>query len=325
MKPDPIPVPIIISGSIAVDRIMNYPGKFADIIQPDKLHVLSLSVLLDKLQDTRGGVAANIAYNLALLGDQPILYGAVGNDVKDYMNSLAKLGVNTAHLRFSKLPTATFTVMTDLADCQIGGFYPGAMTEGKKLSFKSFNDQNAFFVISPHDPVGMAKQVAEVKKYQLRMLYDIGQQVSNVDVEDLKAGLDAAEVLIVNDYELGVIEKRARKKLEDLIDQIKVVIVTLGEKGAIVIEDGKTKKIKAVKLSKKQVADPTGAGDAFRAGFLYGHTRSWPAVKSAQLGAVVASFAIQKHGTQEHKFSKSQIDKILMETYKEEDNLGYTA
>lgn len=298
---------ILLSGSIAFDRIMQFPGKFAEVIQPDKLHVLSLSVLLQELEDTPGGVAANIAYNLALLGDDPVLYGSVGYDAATYMNQLASVGVNTEFVHYSQMHTASFTVMTDLAHCQVGGFYPGAMGDAANLKFSHFKDRDYFYVVSPHDPAQMAKQVEECVHHKLRLFYDVGQQAVNIPDEDIQAGIEAAELLIVNDYEMTVLTEKTGWSQAEIIKKVKVCIVTLGENGCEVYQGGNTKPEKIPAATVVQVIDPTGAGDAFRAGFLYGYTRDWPIVEAAQLGAVIAAFAVEYKGTQTHQCTKAQI------------------
>lgn len=305
---------LILTGSIAVDRILNFPGKYVDVIQPEKLHVLSLSVLVDHLVDTRGGIAANIAYNLSLLGEKPVLLGSVGQDAKEYMADLKKRGINTSFLHYSQKPTASFTVMTDMADCQVGGFYPGAMGDASSLTLHHFDPTKDFIVISPHDPLMMARQVREAKKKKFRYFYDIGQQVSNVPDDDVLAGVNGAELLIVNDFEMGVVEKKTGLTQAEIVKKIPVVIITLGEKGSVYFDHGKKVEIKAVPV--KKVADPTGAGDAYRGGFLYGYIRSWPLERCVQLGSIVATFAIQQHGTQEHTFTKTEIEKIAKKHYK---------
>lgn len=230
--------PIVLTGSVSFDRIMVFPGRFSEVIQPDKLHVLSISVLLDELKESRGGVAANIAYALALLAEQPILYASVGENARAYMGELAELGVQTQHVHYSKLPTATFTVMTDRDDCQVGGFYPGAMSDAQGLKLKQFQAQHPLVVISPHDPAQMARQVAECHSLSLPMVYDIGQQVSNVSADDLRAGVEAAQVLIVNDYEMGVLMAKTGWSHAAISKRVPVVVVTLGAQGCEVFTKG---------------------------------------------------------------------------------------
>lgn len=305
---------IILTGSVAMDRIMVFPGKFEDVIQPDKLHILSVSVLLDELKETRGGVAANIAYNLALLKQESVLLAAVGEDARGYMNDLADMGVDTGCLHYTQSKTASFSVITDQNDCQVGGFYPGAMSEAGGLSLEKWRDSEALIVISPHDPAQMALQVEECQKFKLRMLYDVGQQVGNLNQQDLRAGVEAAELLILNDYELGLLMEKTGWNQTQILKKVKLLLVTLGEMGVRVLQDGEEERVVgAVKL--KKVIDPTGAGDAFRAGFLYGYVRDFDVIESAQLGCVVASFAIQQHGTQEHQHDNNKIIERHNETY----------
>ncbi len=306
---------VVLSGSIAFDRIMVFPGTFAEVIQPEKLHVLSLSVLLDDLKETRGGVAANIAYNLALLGDAPVLYGSVGENARSYMKDLGERGVDVSKLHYSDKPTATFTVMTDRDDCQIGGFYPGAMFDASSLTLEPFKDQDVLVVVSPHDLAQSATQVSQAKTFGLRLLYDVGQQAAILSADDLQAGIEAAEVVIANDYEWGLIEKKSGWSRQQIVEKVRVAIVTLGAEGSLVYVDGQESQVGAVSLTKDQVQDPTGAGDAFRAGFLHGYIRDWEVTKCVQLASVVASYAIQKKGTQEHEFEVDQVEKLVKKTY----------
>lgn len=314
---------LVLAGSVSFDRIMRFPGTFEQAIQPDKLHMLSISLLLDELRITRGGVAANIAYNLALLGEKPILYATVGEDARLYVKDLAKMGINVDNVHYSHLNTATFTVMTDKHDCQVGGFYSGAMGDAESLTFKPWakQRQNALMVISPHHPEQMARQVAEAQKYKLRMVYDIGQQVNNVVAEELQQGLEAAEVLIVNDYEMGLLEKKTGWSKRKITEKVPVVVVTLGEHGCEMFTQSgsrdacviRSQSVPAVAVA--SVVDPTGAGDAFRAGFLYGYIRQWPLHQAAQLGATVAAYAVEAFGTQEHRFTKNELSARYLTAY----------
>src|SRR3990172_1163966 len=159
---------LILAGSIAIDRIMNFTGKYRDLIQPDKVHVLSIGVLVDKLQHSHGGTGANITYNLALLGEQPILLGAVGPEANDYLQKLEKLGIDVSHVHTSSLPTATFSTLTDSDDNQVGGFYPGAMSDSTTLSLIPWKNQAVLAVISAHDPSAMRQQVEEGTQNSIR-------------------------------------------------------------------------------------------------------------------------------------------------------------
>lgn len=305
---------IVLCGSFAVDRIMTFDGRFKDMIKPDKLHVLSLSIILNNLKDTPGGTGANIGYSLALMGEQPILLCAVGPNTKDYEERLAGLGIDMSRVFHSDKPTASFTVMTDLDDCQVGGFYPGALADSASLKLEQFKDNDIFVVVSSTDPSQMRQNVAECKALGLRLFYDVSQQVSNSPIEDLRRGVETAELLIVNDYELTVLAQRTGHSEQEIKNQVKVCLVTLGAQGSEIYQDGQlVGKVKAAKP--QQVADPTGAGDAFRAGFLYGYVRGWDLLVCAQLGSVTAVYAIEKLGTQEHTFTPKQLLARYQENY----------
>jgi adenosine kinase len=310
---------IIICGSIAIDRIMNFSGRYRDLIKPEKLHVLSLSTLLDKLEDSPGGIGANIASNLAYLGEHPVLLGAVGVEARDYINKLAGLGIDTSHVHFSHLPTASFNVITDSEDSQVGGFYPGAMSDSASLDFKFLESRDDLVVIAAHDPTAMNRQVKECKKRGLRLVYDPGQQVAS-DLPDLKAGVEAAEVLIVNDYELSVLCDKIGMTPADLKKRIPVMITTFGKEGSIIEGSAISTPLPIGIAKPDKVIDPTGAGDAYRAGFLYGYARQWDLRKCGQLGAVIASFIVEHHGTQ-REFSTAAVMKRYQDNFKEEIEL----
>lgn len=294
---------LVVTGSIAIDRIMNFSGSYADHIHPEKLDRLSVSIFLDSVADSYGGVAANIAYTLALLGDEPILLGSVGPDGLLYMEKLAHHGVNIAHVFESKLPTATFTVMTDGQQNQIGGFYPGAMFDSESLQLQPWANQDALVIVSPHNPATMRAQVQECKELGLRLCYDIGQQVSNTQPEDMQAGIAAAELVIVNDYELSVLAKKTGRTVDDIKKHVPVVVTTFGPHGSRIEGVAVPEPIEVGVAEPQQIVDPTGAGDAYRGGFLYGYARGWDLRACAQLGAACASFALEHHGTQAHTWT----------------------
>jgi adenosine kinase len=310
-------MPIVVSGSIAIDRIMNFSGRYRDHIRPEKLDSLSISIFLDELADAYGGVGANIAYSLALLGEEPILLGAVGKDALLYLEKLAHDGVNITHVFESAQPTASFNVITDADQNQIGGFFPGAMFDSDSLSFEPWKDRAPMVVVSPHDPKAMKRQVEECRRWSLRLCYDIGQQVSNLPGEDMRAGVEAAEILILNEYELTVLSQKTSLSIEEIKRKVPIVITTLGKKGSV-IEGAKVPQAIEVGVAKpKKVADPTGAGDAFRSGFLYGYARDWPLKACAQLGAVCGTYAIETMGTQSHRFTPAEITARYRENFKE--------
>ena len=308
---------MVLAGSIAIDRIMNFKVRYKDLIQPEKLHVLSVSVLVDKLQRSHGGIGANIAYNLALLGEQPILLGAAGKDAEDYLQKLSQLGVDVSHVHLSELPTASFSVLTDLDDNQVGGFYLGAMGDSTTLSLIPWKGKNALAVISAHDPDAMRQQVDECVTHDIRYCYDVGPQVTNIVAEDIKAGLAKTELLFVNDYELGVMAKKVGQPEGKVKNSVPVCVTTLGKQGCKIEGNQVDGSIEVPAVSKAKVVDPTGAGDAFRAGFLFGYVRDLPLEKCARLGSVAASFAIEERGTQEHSFSLADCQERYQQTYGE--------
>lgn len=314
---------IILCGSIAIDRIMNFKGNYADLIHPKKIHVLSVSILLASLKNTPGGVAANISYTLALLKDAPVLLGSVGMDAQEYIDNLSAMGIDTTNVHFSKLPTASFNVITDMQDNQVGGFYPGAMGDSKSLSLAPWKKTKKLIVISPNDPACMKRLTLECKKWNMRLFYDISQQVSNVPAQDLIVGLKTAELLILNDYELAVFSKRTGYSIERIKKSVPVCVTTLGEKGSIIEGASVTKPIKINVAKPKTIVDPTGAGDAYRAGFLYGYIRDWPLATCGNLAAVTATFAIEKHGTQEHVFTLEQVKRRYTASFGKTDDLKY--
>jgi adenosine kinase len=313
---------LVVCGSIAIDRIMNFSGRYQDLIQPNKLHVLSVSMLLDKLEDSPGGIAANITNNLALLGDRPILLGSVGSgpDAKTYMDQLASRGVDITHVHFSQLPTAAFNVITDSDGSQIGGFYQGAMGDADALTFTPWQGQNVIAMISAHNPEAMNRQVAECVQNGIRLIYDPGQQVSD-PTTDLAAGVAAAEVVFANDYELSVLYKKINTTSEQLKTKVPIVVTTYGKDGSIIEGKSLPRPIKIAAAKPTKVVDPTGAGDAYRAGFLYGYLRQWDLRQCGQLGSVVASCIVEQHGTQ-RQFSRQAIIDRYRDNFNQEISLA---
>lgn len=299
--------PVVISGSIAIDRIMGFEGKYRDLITPENIKTLSISPLLNRLEISNGGVAANICYSLALLGDAPVLLGSVGPDASVYMNSLAKAGVDTSHVHFSTVPTASFSVITDSDENQVGGFYPGAMSDSLPLSFKPWKGTGAIVVVGAHDPSGMVRQVAEAKRWNLRMVYDASQQVTSLGKQELLDGVEAAEVLILNDYEMALLSDKTGLSLTQIGRKVPVLITTLGKDGSLIEGASVPEPIRIPIAEPRKVSDPTGAGDAYRSGLLFGLARGWDLAASARLGATVASFAIEYHGTQGHTFTPAEV------------------
>ncbi len=310
---------LVICGSIAIDRIMNFSGRYRDLIQPDKLHVLSISTLLDTLEDSPGGTGANIAYCLAKLGEEPLLIGSVGHDAETYIKKLDQAGVDTSGVHFSDLPTASFNVFTDSEDSQVGGFYQGAMADSEQVSFSPWAHKDVLAVVAVHNPEAMNRQVQECRRAGLRLVYDPGQQIAN-DSVDLAAGVDTAELLFVNDYEQSLMRRRLNREPEQLKKQVPIIVTTLGKEGSIIEGTGLPEPIRIGIAKPDAVKDPTGAGDGYRAGFLYGYLRQWELKACGQLGAVVASFIVERHGTQV-PFEKADVIKRYRDNFNEEIEL----
>lgn len=311
---------LILSGSISIDRIMNFSGKYRDLIQADKLHVLSLSILVDKLVNSRGGTATNIAYNLSLLQEKPIVLGSIGKDAKVYLADLQSYGINTKFIHLSDLPTATFTVMTDLEDNQVGGFYPGAMADIASLTLKPWYKKSPLVVISAGDYTGMDNLVQECIKHNLEYVYDPGQQVTNMTPDKIVRGLENAKILMVNDYELGTIINRTGFSEDKIFSIVPLVVITLGAEGTKLSGSTLKKPLYIPALKNIKVVDPTGAGDSYRAGFLYGYLRDWDLIACARLASTIASYTISVHGTQNHHFSLAELSEKHYSAYGTELN-----
>lgn len=289
---------IVVSGSIAIDRIMSFKGHYRDLIEPAKLHVLSVSVLVDSADTAEGGIGANICFNLAGFGLNPVLLGSVGDDAKDYIADLKSRGVNTSHIHISQLATASFNVLNDVEGNQVGGFYPGAMCDADSLSFKDFADPDTLFWVAPHDPAAMRRQCDEAKQLGLRLGYDPGQQVSNISDDDLRAGIEAAEIVIINEYELEVLCSKTGFSAEQLAKTVPLLITTHGAAGSSISGKNVSSPLQIGSVKPTSLVDPGGAGDAYRGGFLYGYLRQWDLKKCGQLGATLAAFVIENFGPQ---------------------------
>lgn len=311
---------LIISGSIAIDRIMNFKGHYRELIDGSQLEVISVSVLVDSFNQARGGTGANIAYNLACLGERPILLGSAGRDAEIYIADLAEAGVDTSHVHTSDLATATFNVLTDSGGNQVGGFYPGAMGDASSLTFTNLRGREALFCVAAHDPAAMRQQVEECRQNGLRLMYDPGQQVSNLDGADLKAGVEAAEILFVNEYELNLLAKKTGYSEDSLRSLVPVLVSTHGERGSMVSGKNVPQPVQIMSSKPALIADPTGAGDSYRAGFLYGYLRQWEVEKCGRLGSVLASFVLENAGPQSD-INLSAVKQRYQENYKQEIEL----
>jgi len=293
---------LYVSGSLALDRIMNFPGKFADHILPDKIHILNVCFLVDGMSEYFGGTAGNIAYNLALLGEKPLILGCAGKDFGPYAERLTALGLSLSGIRrVEDQFTAGAYITTDETDNQITGFNPGAMRERCGYQFPAKHDGKALAIISPGNVNDMIELPAYFKKAGIPYIFDPGQQITALTGEQMAGAIEGSLALCTNDYELEMVMKATGLTREALLKRTGALITTLGDQGSLIAEGDKETRVAAVKVDK--ALDPTGAGDAFRAGLLKGLTLGRSLAESAALGSVCAAWCVEKKGTQEHSFS----------------------
>jgi len=312
---------VIVSGSLAFDQIMDFPGKFSEHIMPEKLHILNLSFLVDTLRKGFGGTAGNIAYSLSLLGVETALFGAVGRDFAPYRKFLKKHHVYTGFVKeVNKLQTSSAFGITDSTDNQIWGFYSGADSESDKLSVDEIKEKIDFAVIAPHNPKAMIKFAKGYTNMKIPYLFDPGMQLRWLGKQDLLAGFRGARVIIGNDYEIEVMQRKTGIDNLHGYFKDKIVITTLGEKGSRLSGDGKTVTVKSAKV--KNTLDPAGAGDAYRAGFLAGYLRNLPLKTCGQMGSVAAAYTVEKYGTTTHEFSLPEFKTRYRENYPDSLPIG---
>jgi len=294
---------ILCTGSVAFDYLMSFPGYFKDHILPEKLERISLSFLVDSMVRQRGGIAPNIAFNLALLGDKPRLLATVGEDFEEYRAWLEQHGVDT---RFVKVIngkyTASFFANTDKSNAQIASFYAGAMANAAELHIIDAQKGDiSLVVISPNDPAAMDQYVDECKKMKIPYLYDPSQQIVRMDKDTLCNGVDDADSLFVNEYEFELLQNATGLKADDIRRKVRFMVVTQGKEGALIYADDKEYVIPI--FPPDEIQDPTGVGDAFRGGFLRGLTLGLDWQTCGQMGSLSATYCLERRGTQNHAFT----------------------
>lgn len=296
---------IVLTGSVAYDYLMTFPGRFQDHILPDRLDRISLSFLVDRMERRRGGVAANIAYTLALLGERPTMMATVGDDFADYRSWLEAHGVDTSAVReISGVSTASFFVNTDEANAQIASFYTGAMAHAAELRFADLPFRPDLVVISPNDPGAMQAYVRECRALGLPYFYDPSQQIVRLDATTLREGIESSVGLFVNDYEFSLICQKTGLDVEAARRLLGILVITCGEHGADLYTPDTAAHVPAIPPTTP--ADPTGVGDAFRGGFLKGFLHGLPLERCGQMGALAATYCLESFGTQGHRFSLSE-------------------
>lgn len=287
---------------MAYDRIMDFPGRFSDHILPDKIHILNVCFTLNGMVEKFGGTAGNIAYSLSLLREKPMILATIGRDYITYFERLRENGISVDGIRVIENEfTASAYITTDRADNQITGFNPGAMKHPSEYDFNSIDPDKTLVIIAPGNLQDMKGYARICREKGIRHICDPGQSLTLWDAASLKEWIDGSTILISNDYELEMIMNITGLGKKSLLGMTKTLITTLGDKGSVISTSGPDIRIPAAKAA--AVVDPTGAGDAYRAGLVKGLAEGKNIEVSAKMGAVAAAYAIEKYGTQEHRYT----------------------
>jgi adenosine kinase len=293
---------ILVSGSLAYDRIMSFPGAFADHILPDMIHILNVCFLVDGLEEKFGGTAGNIAYSLRLLGEKPTILSAAGKDFAAYEAWLRHCGLSLEGIRrVNSEFTAGAYITTDKTDNQITGFNPGAMKHTADYPVDDCDPADTIAIVAPGNLEDMQEYPRSYKAKGIPCIIDPGQNIPAFSGDQLTEMLTGADYLVSNDYELQLIQNATKLTLAEIQNRAGVVITTLGEKGSIIRQGASETAIPVCPAT--EVKDPTGAGDAFRSGFIKGLAMGKSPVEAAKLGSVSAAYAVECHGTQEHQYT----------------------
>jgi adenosine kinase len=296
---------ILLTGSVAYDYLMTFPGLFKEQILPERLEKISLSFLVDSMSRQRGGVAPNIAYTIAMLGGHPRVMATVGEDFADYRAFLEKTGVDTTLMEvIPGLFTASFFATTDQSNAQLASFYPGAMGVAARQSILGVQPRPDLVIVSPNAPDAMTKFAAECRQSKIPYLYDPSQQILRLEGQELANDMEGAHFLFVNDYEFGLIAKKTGWDLEQILQHVKVVVVTRGKDGATVYTTEAEYLIPVV--PEKCIVDPTGVGDAFRGGFLTGYAHGFDWKLCGEIGSLAAVYCLEHKGPQNHIYTRSE-------------------
>ncbi len=304
---------IAVTGSIATDHLMTYPGRFAEQLLPDELAHLSVSFLVEDLEVRRGGVAANIAFGMGVLGLRPLLVGAVGADFADYRAWLDRHGVDTGAVKVSELKhTARFVCTTDQDHNQIASFYPGAMSEAREIELGPLAPLD-LLVVSPNDPAAMVRHTAEARERGIPFVADPSQQLASLEGEQVRTLIDGADVLLTNAYEAALTEHKTGWSSAEVLDRVGVRVTTHGAEGVVIDQAGEQTRVGVVPA--RELADPTGGGDAFRAGFLSGRSWGLSLERAAQMGSLLATLCLETVGTQEYDIDRDDALARLTDAY----------
>ncbi|MBH5334460.1 carbohydrate kinase family protein [Streptomyces pactum] len=309
---------IAVTGSIATDHLMTFPGRFADQLVADQLHTVSLSFLVDTLDVRRGGVAPNICFGMGVLGLRPILVGAAGSDFAEYRAWLDRHGVDTASVRISEmLHTARFVCTTDTDHNQIASFYTGAMSEARQIELQPVADRVGgldLVHIGADDPEAMVRHTEECRTRGIPFAADPSQQLARMDGDDIRRLIDGARYLFTNEYEKALVETKTGWTAEEILGKVGTRITTLGAQGVRIERRGEEPVVVGCAEEEAKV-DPTGVGDAFRAGFLAGLSWELGLERSAQVGCMLATLVIETLGTQEYELRRGHFMERFAKAY----------
>lgn len=309
---------ILVSGSLVYDHIMNFPDSFKRHIMPEQIHILNVCFVVNKLERSWGGTAGNIAYTMRLLGAKPLIVSAVGKDGKEYCAYLKKQGISDKYISHNnKQLTASAYITTDADDNQITAFYGGHSNPTQKISISKVKEKINLALVSPTRKDIMIRHMEECAKKKIKTVFDPGQQITVFSKKELQKMISLAHFVIGNDYEVKLIQKITGWDNKKILNHANHLIITLGERGSLIMTRNK-KKVKVGVCKPKSLDDPTGAGDAYRAGFFTGYENGLDLKTCGQIGAVASSYAIETYGTQEHFFTKSEFCERYKKSFNEE-------
>ncbi|MFH1838529.1 MAG: carbohydrate kinase family protein [Candidatus Kuenenbacteria bacterium] len=301
---------ILIVGSLAYDYVMDFPDSFKNHIMPKQLHILNVSFAVDKIKKNFGGCAGNIAYNVKLLGSKPIIFSSLGIDAQDYLFHLNKYKIKNKYIIISKQKTtASAYIITDKDDNQISAFYNGSLNETIDININRIKEKIKIALISPVNKNVMIKCARECCKNNIPFVFDPGQRITEFNKDELQEMISKAKFVIGNDYEIKLMEKKTKWNISKMLNKTEIIIITLGEKGSKIITQNKTIKINS--YLPKKIVDPTGAGDAYRAGFFTAYIEGKDLKICGEYGSLIASYVVEQYGTQNHFFTREEIEKKL--------------
>ena len=294
---------LIVTGSIAFDYLMSFPGKFTEHFLPEHMHRVSLSFLVDSMDKRRGGCGPNIAYTIALLGERPYLMATAGQDFGDYKAWMDAVNIDTSLVKvIDGKFCASFFCSTDQHSNQIASFYTGAMANAPELSMRTVSGiKDALVIISPNDPAGMVQYAEECATMGVKYIWDPGQQCARMEGDQLAAGVNGAYMVICNDYEFELIRQKTGLTEAAIVAKVPLLVITKGEHGCTIITKDGSQDVKAV--TPHRIEDPTGVGDAFRGGFMKGLSMGASHTVCAQLGSVAATYALEHLGGTSHAYT----------------------